>query len=180
MGEESAAVSMVNYFSSGTSAQLRGRNVFVQFSNHSHLKTDQSHSNAVIHSETLIIYYISQYFFPENEIERCSSGSSPGGAGSCRTDGDPRRTEHGAARHRRAHGLPRHSRRPVSGQLTLIPFIRSFIQITVIRFIRADLFQSRSGSEDRHFHQEQYVLPRSLSLFLSFSLSLFPSSSECI
>jgi len=46
MAEEAAAISMVNYFSSGTSAQLRGRNVFVQFSNHSQLKTDQSHSNA--------------------------------------------------------------------------------------------------------------------------------------
>ena len=47
MAEEGAAISMVNYFSSGTSAQLRGRNVFVQYSNHSQLKTDQSHSNAV-------------------------------------------------------------------------------------------------------------------------------------
>ena len=48
MAEEPAAISMVNYFSSGTSAQLRGRNVFVQYSNHSQLKTDQSHSNAVL------------------------------------------------------------------------------------------------------------------------------------
>lgn len=47
MAEEPAAISMVNYFSSGTSAQLRGRNVFVQYSNHTQLKTDQSHSNAV-------------------------------------------------------------------------------------------------------------------------------------
>lgn len=47
MADEGAAISMVNYFSSGTSAQLRGRNVFVQYSNHVALKTDQSHSNAV-------------------------------------------------------------------------------------------------------------------------------------
>lgn len=46
MADEGAAISMVNYFSSGTSAQLRGRNVFVQYSNHVALKTDQSHSNA--------------------------------------------------------------------------------------------------------------------------------------
>ena len=48
MAEEGAAISMVNYFSSGTSAQLRGRNVFVQYSKHTQLKTDQSHTNAVI------------------------------------------------------------------------------------------------------------------------------------
>lgn len=47
MADEGAAISMVNYFSNGTSAQLRGRNVFVQYSNHTQLKTDQSHSNAV-------------------------------------------------------------------------------------------------------------------------------------
>lgn len=56
MAEEGAAISMVNYFSSGTSAQLRGRNVFVQYSNHTQLKTDQSHSNAVI----ILIYVLSQ------------------------------------------------------------------------------------------------------------------------
>jgi len=56
MAEEGAAISMVNYFSSGTSAQLRGRNVFVQYSNHTQLKTDQSHSNAVI----ILIYILLQ------------------------------------------------------------------------------------------------------------------------
>ena len=45
MEEESSAVSMVNYFTNCV-AQLRERSVYVQFSNHSQLKTDQTHSNA--------------------------------------------------------------------------------------------------------------------------------------
>ena len=46
MADEMAATQMVAYFASGT-AQLRGRSVYVQFSNHKELKTDQTHSNAV-------------------------------------------------------------------------------------------------------------------------------------
>lgn len=46
MGDETSATSMVNYFSSCI-AQLRGRAVYVQYSNHKELKTDQTHSNAV-------------------------------------------------------------------------------------------------------------------------------------
>lgn len=45
MADESAASTMVTYFTS-CMAQLRGRAVFVQFSNHKELKTDQTHSNA--------------------------------------------------------------------------------------------------------------------------------------
>ncbi|XP_044726715.1 polypyrimidine tract-binding protein 1 isoform X2 [Chrysoperla carnea] len=45
MADESAATSMVSYFAS-CMAQLRGRAVYVQFSNHRELKTDQTHSNA--------------------------------------------------------------------------------------------------------------------------------------
>lgn len=45
MADENAAVTMVNYFTSCT-AQLRNRAVYVQFSNHKELKTDQTHSNA--------------------------------------------------------------------------------------------------------------------------------------
>jgi len=45
MEEESSAVSMVNYFTNCV-AQLRERSVYVQFSNHTALKTDQTHSNA--------------------------------------------------------------------------------------------------------------------------------------
>ncbi|XP_049858743.1 polypyrimidine tract-binding protein 1 isoform X16 [Schistocerca gregaria] len=45
MADEVAASTMVNYFTSCV-AQLRGRAVYVQFSNHKELKTDQTHSNA--------------------------------------------------------------------------------------------------------------------------------------
>ena len=45
MEEEPTAVSMVNYFTNCV-AQLRERSVYVQFSNHTSLKTDQTHSNA--------------------------------------------------------------------------------------------------------------------------------------
>lgn len=45
MGDEASATAMVNYFSS-CMAQLRGRAVYVQYSNHKELKTDQTHSNA--------------------------------------------------------------------------------------------------------------------------------------
>ncbi|CAG0885320.1 unnamed protein product [Darwinula stevensoni] len=44
-GEETSAHTMVTYFSN-CAAQLRGRTVYVQFSNHKELKTDQTHSNA--------------------------------------------------------------------------------------------------------------------------------------
>ncbi|XP_015592038.1 polypyrimidine tract-binding protein 1 [Cephus cinctus] len=46
MGDENAAATMVTYYASCV-AQLRGRAVYVQFSNHHELKTDQTHSNAV-------------------------------------------------------------------------------------------------------------------------------------
>ena len=45
MEDEEAAVAMVNYFTNCV-AQLRERSVYVQFSNHRELKTDQTHSNA--------------------------------------------------------------------------------------------------------------------------------------
>lgn len=45
LADESAAVAMVSYFTNCL-AQLRGRSVYVQFSTHKELKTDQSHSNA--------------------------------------------------------------------------------------------------------------------------------------
>ncbi|XP_028129994.1 polypyrimidine tract-binding protein 2 isoform X1 [Diabrotica virgifera virgifera] len=45
MGDEQSATTMVNYFSNCI-AQLRGRAVYVQYSNHKELKTDQTHSNA--------------------------------------------------------------------------------------------------------------------------------------
>ena len=45
MEDESAAVAMVNYFTN-CAATLRERSVYVQYSNHRELKTDQTHSNA--------------------------------------------------------------------------------------------------------------------------------------
>jgi len=45
MEDESSAVAMVNYFTN-CAATLRERSVYVQFSNHRELKTDQTHSNA--------------------------------------------------------------------------------------------------------------------------------------
>lgn len=46
MADEVSASTMVTYFTS-CMAQLRGHAVYVQFSNHKELKTDQTHSNAV-------------------------------------------------------------------------------------------------------------------------------------
>lgn len=43
MGDETSATSMVNYFANAM-AQLGGRVVYVQFSNHKELKTDPTHS----------------------------------------------------------------------------------------------------------------------------------------
>jgi polypyrimidine tract-binding protein 1 len=45
MEDEQAAIAMVNYFTNCV-AQLRERSVYVQFSTHRELKTDQTHSNA--------------------------------------------------------------------------------------------------------------------------------------
>lgn len=58
MGDETSATSMVSYFSS-CMAQLRGRAVYVQYSNHKELKTDQTHSNAV---SNIIITCPKNYF----------------------------------------------------------------------------------------------------------------------
>lgn len=51
MADENAAATMVTYYASGM-AQLRGRAVYVQFSNHRELKTDQTHSNNAVSSPT--------------------------------------------------------------------------------------------------------------------------------
>merc|ERR1719195_1299686 len=53
MEEESSAVSMVNYFTNCV-AQLRERSVYVQFSNHTALKTDQTHSNATASAQAAL------------------------------------------------------------------------------------------------------------------------------
>lgn len=46
MADEQAAMMMVNYFLT-CAANLRGRSVYVQYSNHKELKTGTTHSNAV-------------------------------------------------------------------------------------------------------------------------------------
>lgn len=62
MAEEISAVAMVAYFG-GCVAQLRGRAVYVQFSNHKELKTDQTHSNAVSTFIHLLHVYFDQWEF---------------------------------------------------------------------------------------------------------------------
>lgn len=51
LADEGAAATMVTYYASAI-AQLRGRAVYVQFSNHRELKTDQTHSNNAVSSPT--------------------------------------------------------------------------------------------------------------------------------
>lgn len=58
MADESAATTMVTYFTTCV-AQLRGRAVYVQFSNHKELKTDQTHSNAVSSSDLPLSHLLS-------------------------------------------------------------------------------------------------------------------------
>ncbi|XP_054706446.1 polypyrimidine tract-binding protein 2-like isoform X4 [Uloborus diversus] len=43
MADETCATSMVNYYANSGAPFVRGRNVYVQFSNHKELKTDNSH-----------------------------------------------------------------------------------------------------------------------------------------
>jgi len=45
LNDETAAIAMVSYFNN-CAAQLRGRSVYVQYSTHTELRTDSSHSNA--------------------------------------------------------------------------------------------------------------------------------------
>ncbi|GIX77498.1 polypyrimidine tract-binding protein 1 [Caerostris extrusa] len=44
MNDETAAASMVNYYNNSGAPLIRGRNVYVQFSNHKELKTENSHA----------------------------------------------------------------------------------------------------------------------------------------
>lgn len=61
MGDEISATTMVNYFSS-CMAQLRGRAVYVQYSNHKELKTDQTHSNAVSFNIYFVFYIFDDHY----------------------------------------------------------------------------------------------------------------------
>ncbi|XP_017780648.1 PREDICTED: polypyrimidine tract-binding protein 1 isoform X3 [Nicrophorus vespilloides] len=66
MGDETSATTMVNYFGS-CMAQLRGRAVYVQYSNHKELKTDQTHSNANASAQAAL------------QAAQAMSGTQPGG-----------------------------------------------------------------------------------------------------
>lgn len=57
MADENAAATMVNYYAS-CMAQLRGRAVYVQFSNHRELKTDQTHTNNAVSRQYPIVNYL--------------------------------------------------------------------------------------------------------------------------
>lgn len=57
MADETSASAMVNCYA-GCMAQLRGRAVYVQFSNHRELKTDQTHSNAVSDTRSFFVYVV--------------------------------------------------------------------------------------------------------------------------
>ncbi|XP_077285200.1 polypyrimidine tract-binding protein 1 heph isoform X4 [Arctopsyche grandis] len=67
MADETSAVAMVTYFS-GCMAQLRGRAVYVQFSNHRELKTDQTHSNAQGGGGWTRCAFKSDYYHPSKNV----------------------------------------------------------------------------------------------------------------
>jgi len=66
MEDEQSASSMVNYFTNCV-AQLRERSVYVQFSTHKELKTDQTHSNASASAQAAL------------QAAQALSGEGPGG-----------------------------------------------------------------------------------------------------
>ncbi|XP_076347390.1 polypyrimidine tract-binding protein 1-like isoform X2 [Tachypleus tridentatus] len=58
MMEPTAVTTMVNYYNSSGAPLIRGRTVYVQFSNHKELKTDSTHSNA--HASTQAALQVAQ------------------------------------------------------------------------------------------------------------------------
>ncbi|KAG8185080.1 hypothetical protein JTE90_029695 [Oedothorax gibbosus] len=52
MNDEASATSMVNYYANSGAPFVRGRNVYVQFSNHKELKTENSHTTGVSKNNT--------------------------------------------------------------------------------------------------------------------------------
>ncbi|XP_013778741.1 polypyrimidine tract-binding protein 3-like isoform X1 [Limulus polyphemus] len=65
MVDDAAATSMVNYYTSSGAPLIRGRTVFVQYSNHKELKTDSTHSNA--HASTQAALQAAQALASETE-----------------------------------------------------------------------------------------------------------------
>ncbi|XP_067127981.1 polypyrimidine tract-binding protein 1-like isoform X4 [Centruroides vittatus] len=67
MIDEVAATTMVNYFNNSGAPLIRGRSVYVQFSNHKELKTDSTHSNA--HSTTQAALQAAQALITQAETQ---------------------------------------------------------------------------------------------------------------
>lgn len=178
MADEGAAISMVNYFSNGTSAQLRGRNVFVQYSNHTQLKTDQSHSNAV---SLLIESDDDRLSFLTFVNAECCCSSCPASCSSFSwTDGDSRRTQYRSPCHRRAYGLSRYPRCPLSGNS--IPAMQKVELKSRTNPMSSLLFRFRHGSLDLGICRMEKEAMKILNHWLEFSLYLcrsFPKSVGC-
>ncbi|XP_014479356.1 PREDICTED: polypyrimidine tract-binding protein 1 isoform X2 [Dinoponera quadriceps] len=83
LADEGSAATMVTYYASAI-AQLRGRAVYVQFSNHRELKTDQTHSNNAVSSPTNDVANTSEN--PNNQVA-ISGQNQVSGAGE--TQGGP-------------------------------------------------------------------------------------------
>lgn len=81
MDDESSASAMVNYFTNCV-AQLRERSVYVQFSNHKELKTDQTHSNASASAQAALQ---AAQALTGAEKSGMNNGSSTPGSGSSST-----------------------------------------------------------------------------------------------
>ena len=132
MEEEPSAIAMVNYFTNCV-AQLRERSVYVQFSNHTSLKTDQTHSNASASAQAALQVGNMMVWFQPGSVENStffflgctSSGWSRGEQG--------RGAKHSSQGDCGAHGVSGHPRRHLP-----------------------DLFKSWEGHEDCDIHEEQH------------------------
>lgn len=65
MNDEASATSMVNYYANSGAPFVRGRNVYVQFSNHKELKTENSHTSGVSKTGYFKPSYLFVIFFIE-------------------------------------------------------------------------------------------------------------------
>ncbi|XP_033224278.1 polypyrimidine tract-binding protein 1 isoform X2 [Belonocnema kinseyi] len=79
MADESAAITMVSFYGSSV-AQLRGRAVYVQFSNHRELKTDQTHNNAVSSPTNIIANSLNNTAVQaQGQVGQVQGGETQGG-----------------------------------------------------------------------------------------------------
>ena len=87
MEEEPSAISMVNYFTNCV-AQLRERSVYVQFSNHTSLKTDQTHSNASASAQAALqVKLLSCFLWTLTELVCLQAAQALAGAGESKAGG---------------------------------------------------------------------------------------------